>query len=150
MAVTLMFRIGDEIPALSKTLTQEGINLFEKSGGKEGPSQFTDEETARSTLGTSGTLASGRMSVTFGTEMLRRFFGPDRYNRGGMVELRFLRPTRPGDTITFAGKVTAIERITEGGRVLVEVTATNQRGDVTAIGKGSCIVPSPYLPSLDE
>ena len=149
MAMTVKFHVGDEIPPLSKTLTQEGINLFEKSGGKEGPSQFTDEATARSTLGTSGTVASGRMSVTFGTEMLRRFFGPQHYNRGGMVELRFLRPTRPGDTVVFTGKVTAIDRITEGGRVLVEVTATNQKGDVTAVGAGSCIVPSPYLPAVE-
>ena len=147
MAVT--YRVGDEVPPLSKTLTQEGINLFEQSGGKQGPSQFTDEATARSTLGTSGTVASGRMSVTFGTEMLRRYFGPQHYNRGGMLELRFLRPTRPGDTVTFTGKITSIDRITDGGRVSVEVTATNQKGDVTAVGSGSCIVPSPYLPTIE-
>ena len=144
--MAVMYQVGDEVPSLSKTLTQEGINQFEGSGGKRGPSQFTDQETARSTLGTSGTVASGRMSVTFSTEMLRRFFGADRYNRGGVVELRFLRPTRPGDTVTFAGKISAIEQTTEGGRVHVEVTATNQKGDTTAVGKGSCIVPSLCLP----
>ena len=34
----------------------------------------TDTETARDTLGTSGTVASGRMSLTFATELLRRYF----------------------------------------------------------------------------
>ncbi len=146
MAVTATYRVGDELAPLSKTLSQDGINLFEKSGGKEGPSQFTDEATAQSTLGTRGTVASGRMSVTFATEMLRRFFGAERYNRGGMVELRFLRPTRPGDTVTFTGRITAAERVTEGARILVEVTATNGKGDVTAVGNGSCIVSSLCLP----
>ena len=146
MAVTATYQVGDELPPLSKTLSQNGINLFEKSGGKEGPSQFTDEQTAKTTLGTAGTVASGRMSVTFGSELLRRYFGAERYNRGGMVELRFLRPTRPGDTVTFTGKITATERITEGARVHVAVTATNQKGDVTAVGNGSCIVPSLCLP----
>ena len=56
MGVTRTYKIGDEVPAISKTMTQEAINLFEKSGGKTGPSQFTDEATARETLGTRGTV----------------------------------------------------------------------------------------------
>jgi len=145
--MTRTYNVGDQVPKLSKTMTQEAINLFEKSGGKTGPSQFTDEATARGVLGTSGTVASGRMSLTFGTELLRRYFGSDVYNRGGVVELRFLRPVRPGDTVTFTGKVTGITKVTNGGRVAVEVTATNQKGDVTAVGAGACIVPSLCLPA---
>jgi len=146
MAMTRIYAVGDPVPPLSKTMMQEAINLFEKSGGKTGPSQFTDEETARGVLGTRGTVASGRMSLTFGTELLRRYFGPDVYNRGGMVELRFLRPVRPGDTVTFTGQVTGITKVTNGGRVSVAVTGTNQKGDVTAVGTGACIVPSVCLP----
>ncbi len=142
MAMTRIYNVGDEVTPLSKTMTQEAINLFEKSGGKTGPSQFTDEATARETLGTRGTVASGRMSLTFATELLRRYFGSEVYNRGGMVELRFLRPVRPGDTVTFTGNVTGITKVTNGGRVEVAVTGTNQKGDVTAVGAGACIVPS--------
>ena len=46
MAMTRSYKVGDEIPPLTKTMTQEAINLFEKSGGATGPSQFTDAETA--------------------------------------------------------------------------------------------------------
>lgn len=149
MAMTRIYNPGDQVTSLSKTMTQEAINLFEKSGGKTGPSQFTDEQTARDTLGTQGTVASGRMSLTFATEMLRRYFGTDVYNRGGMVELRFLRPVRPGDTVSFAGSVTGITKVTNGGRVAVEVTATNQKGDVTAVGTGACVVPSACVPAKE-
>ena len=146
MAIAQSYKIGDEVPPLTKTMTQEAINLFEKSGGKTGPSQFTDEATARETLGTRGTVASGRMSLTFASELLRRYFGANVYNRTGTVDLRFLRPLRPGDTVTFTGKVSAISREPNGGRVTVEVTATNQKGDVTAAGSGGCIVPTSSVP----
>lgn len=146
MAIVRDYKIGDALPPLSKTMTQDAINAFEKSGGAKGPSQFTDLETAKNTLGTGSTVASGRMSLTFTIEMLRRYFGADVYNAGGMVDMRFLRPVRPGDTVTFTGKITATNKEADGTRVTVEVTATNQKGAVTAAGMGACIVPSGYLP----
>jgi acyl dehydratase len=39
--------------------------------------------------------------------------------------VRFSKPVRPEDTITFQGKVTAIQ----DGRLTAEVSATNQRGE---------------------
>lgn len=148
MAMTHSFKVGDEVSPLSKTMTQTAINLFEKSGGKTGPSQFTDDATAQGVLGTSGTVASGRMSLTFATEMLRRYFGNEVYNRGGMVDLRFLRPVRPGDTVTFTGKVTGLDKVTNGVRVTVDVTGTNQKDNTTAVGAGACIVPSLWAPEV--
>ena len=94
-------RVGNEIEPLAKHVTQEAINLFEGSAGRSAPSQFTDEATARETLGTEGTVASGRMSLSFALEFLRRHFGGEVFNHSGTVDLRFLRPVRPGDTITF-------------------------------------------------
>lgn len=147
MAIVRSYKVGDEIPPLTKNMTQDAINSFESSGGAKGPSQFTDIETARHTLGTRGTVASGRMSLSFAIELVRRYFGADVYNRGGTVDLRFLRPVRPGDSVTFKGKVTGIAKEANGCRISVDVTATNQKGDVTAAGAGACVVPSGYLPS---
>jgi acyl dehydratase len=147
MAMTRSYKVGDAIPPLTKHVTQEAINAFEASGGATGPSQFTDLETARHTLGTGSTVASGRMSLSFAIELLRRYFGADLYNRRGMVDLRFLRPVRPGDAVTFSGKVTGLAREADGTRVSVDISATNQKGDTTAAGTGSCVVPSGYLPA---
>ena len=141
------YQIGDDVPSLVKQVTQEAINLFEASASQTGPSQFTDEETARETLGTTGTVASGRMSVTFAIEMLRKYFGGDVFNHTGMVDLRFLRPVRPGDTITFSGKITDISREANGSKVSVEIKVQNQKGDTTGVGKGSATVPNAYLPA---
>jgi len=147
MAIVRSYKVGDPLPPLTKNMTQEAINAFEKSGGAKGPSQFTDLEAAKNTLGTSSTVASGRMSLTFTVELLRRYFGADVYNGGGMVDLRFLRPVRPGDSVTFTGKVTGTNKEADGTRVTIEVSATNQKGAVTAAGMGACIVPSGYLPA---
>jgi len=147
MAIARSYKVGDSVPPLTKTMTQEAINAFEKSGGASGPSQFTDLETARHTLGTGSTVASGRMSLTFSIELLRRYFGADAYNRGGTVDLRFLRPVRPGDSVTFNGKITGITREANGARVSVEVSGANQKGDTTAVGTGSCLVPSGSVPA---
>ena len=141
------YAVGDELPPLVKEMTQEAINLFEGSAGQEGPSQFTDEETARETLGTEGTVASGRMSLSFAIELLRRFFGSEVFNHSGTVDLRFLRPVRPGDTITFTGTITGLAREVNGSRVSVDIKVENQRGDTTGVGQGSAVVPNAFLPA---
>ena len=137
---------GDAVGPLVKEITQEAINLFEGSAGHAEPSQFTDEEAARETLGTSGTVASGRMSISFALEMMRRHFGNEVFNRSGMVDLRFIRPVRPGDTVTFTGEVTGTSREANGLKVNVKIEAQNQRGDTTGVGSGSAVVPNAYLP----
>ena len=138
---------GDAVGPLVKEITQEAINLFEGSAGQEGPSQFTDEEAARETLGTSGTVASGRMSISFALELMRRHFGSDVFNHTGMVDLRFIRPVRPGDTITFTGEVAGTSREANGLKVNVKIEAQNQRGDTTGVGSGSAVVPNAFLPT---
>ena len=143
------YQIGDEVGPLVKHMTQEAINLFEGSAGEGGPSQFTDEATAKETLGTTGTVASGRMSLAFALEMLRKYFGPEVFNHTGMVDLRFLRPVRPGDTITFSGQIAETTREANGAKVSVDIQVLNQKGDTTGVGKGSAIVPSAYMPPED-
>ena len=143
--LTKSYQVGDELTPLTKHMTQEAINLFEGSAGQTSPSQFTDVETARQTLGTQGTVASGRMSLAFAMELLRRHFGGDVFNHTGVVDLRFLRPVRPGDTITFSGKISATSREPNGAKVSLDIQVINQNGDMTGIGQGSAIVPNAYL-----
>ena len=116
---------GVEVGPLVKEMTQEAINLFEGSAGQTGPSQFTDDETAR--------------------ELLRRHFGAEAFNRTGVVDLRFLRPVRPGHTLTLKGTVSEVTREPNGSRVSVDIEVTNQDGNVAGVGTGSVIVPTAYL-----
>ena len=89
------------------------------------------------------------MSLTFAIEMLRKYFGSDVFNHSGVVDLRFLRPVRPGDTITFTGKVSDMSKEANGSKVTVDIQAQNQSGNITGVGKGSAIVPNAYLPQKE-
>ena len=84
--------------------------------------------------------------ATFAIEMLRKHFGSNVFNHTGIVDLRFLRPVRPGDTITFSGKIIDTAREANGSKVSVEIKVENQNGDTTGVGTGSAIVPNAFLP----
>ena len=129
------------IPTLTKSVTEESILQFESCGILDRQNIHNNHELAAERLGTTYTLASGRMSITFASEALRRFFGPEVFNHSGSVNLKFLRPVKDGDTITVSGSVIQQDPVDNGTQVTVMVQCQNQNGDTTAVGQGTAIVP---------
>ena len=128
------------IPSVTKSITQVKINQFESCGILERENIHNSPELAQRRLGTTYTLASGRMSVAFASESLRKFFGSDVFNHTGTVNLKFLRPVKEGDTITVGGSVNSRQDVENGTMVIVDLYCENQNGDKTAIGQGTAIV----------
>ena len=128
------------IPSVTKSITQVKINQFESCGILERENIHNSPELAQRRLGTTYTLASGRMSVAFASESLRKFFGADVFNHTGTVNLKFLRPVKEGDTITVGGAVNSRQEVENGTMVIVDLYCENQNGDKTAIGQGTAIV----------
>lgn len=128
------------IPTLTKAITQESINRFESCGILERQNIHNDPELAAKRLGTTYPIASGRMSITFAAEALRKFFGPEVFNHSGSVNLKFLRPVKGGDTLTISGAVIDQQPVAQGTQVTVQVQCHNQNGDATAVGQGKAIV----------
>ena len=128
------------IPSVTKSITQVKINQFESCGILERENIHNSPELAQRRLGTTYTLASGRMSVAFASESLRKFFGSDVFNHTGTVNLKFLRPVKEGDTITVSGSVNSRQEVENGTMVIVDLYCENQNGDKTAIGQGTAIV----------
>ena len=133
--------ISAEIPAVTKTVTQASINQFESCGLLDDENIHNNPEVARQQLGFSAPIASGRMSVAFAAESLRKFFGPEVFNHTGTVNLKFLRPVKDGDTITVGGAVSHQERGDKGTLVTVDLYCENQSQDKTAVGTGTAVVP---------
>ena len=128
------------IPSVTKSITQIKINQFESCGILDRENIHNSPELAQRRLGTTYTLASGRMSVAFASESRRKFFGPDVFSHTGTVNLKFLRPVKEGDTITVGGSVNSRQDVENGTMVIVDLYCENQNGDKTAIGQGTAIV----------
>lgn len=136
----LKVELNQQIPTISKKITQESINQFEACGILDRENIHNSPELARQRLGFAHPLASGRMSVAFAAESLRKFFGPEVFNHTGTVNLKFLRPVKNGDTITVTGKVSHRHEIDRGTLVTVDLFCENQDRDRTAIGNGTAVI----------
>ncbi len=131
---------NETIPVLTKTITQVKINQFESCGILDRQNIHNSPELAKQRLGTTYPIASGRMSVAFASESLRKFFGAEVFNHTGTVNLKFLRPVKEGDTITVGGTVNSRQTVDNGTMVIVDLYCENQNGDKTAVGQGTAIV----------
>ena len=131
---------NETIPVLTKTITQVKINQFESCGILDRDNIHNSPELAKQRLGTTYPIASGRMSVAFASESLRKFFGAEVFNHTGTVNLKFLRPVKEGDTITVGGTVNSRQTVDNGTLVIVDLYCENQNGDKTAVGQGTAIV----------
>ncbi len=131
---------NETIPVLTKTITQIKINQFESCGILDRQNIHNNPDLAKQRLGTTYPIASGRMSVAFASESLRKFFGAEVFNHTGTVNLKFLRPVKEGDTITVGGAVNSRQTVDNGTLVTVDLYCENQNGDKTAIGQGTALV----------
>lgn len=130
-----MFEIGDEVTPIVREITQEKINGWAKVSGDYNP-LHVDPEFAKKNGPFGGTIAHGPMSIAFLSDMMTRWLGPG-WASGGHLEVIFLAPIRPGDTVTAKGKV--VDRQTQDGndRVVCQVFCENQRGEKVIVGKAS-------------
>jgi acyl dehydratase len=128
------------IPTLTKNITQVKINQFESCGIRERENIHNSPELAKQRLGTTYPIASGRMSVAFAAELLRKYFGPEVFHHSGVVNLKFLRPVKEGDAVTISGQYNSSAEVESGTLVTIDITCQNQNGDTTAIGQGSAVI----------
>ena len=133
-------KIDDVLPSVSKTITQEKIELFEDCGILDRQNIHNNPEIARERLKFDHPIASGRMSVTYAAEIIRKFVGEDAFHHSGTVNLKYLKPLIQGDTVNVSGTVVATEEIDTGLLVSINIQCENQNGEKTAIGQGTAVV----------
>lgn len=134
------FEVGNTSQAGSRTVTREEILEFAR---KYDPQPFhVDEEAARrSPFG--GLIASGWHTAALCHSILvEEFLRDDSGSLGspGVDELRWLKPVRPGDTLTVGIEVLEVKpsRSKPGGLVKLRYLMRNQNGDdvMTMIANG--------------
>ena len=125
-------RVGDEEPPVNKRVTQEQIDKWADLSGDHNP-LHVDPEFAKSTR-FGGTIAHGHLPIAFVSEMMTRWLRQG-WILGGKVQLTFLVPVKPGDTIIAKGVVR--EKMVEAGRkvVLCDIFCENQEGTKVIVGE---------------
>ena len=125
--------VGDELPPFEIGETQETINLgssTEESSATR-PNIHTNPQFAKEGL-FAGTVNSGVTSMAYVAQMLEQWFPASAFYDGGNLSFKAMEPFRPGDIVTFTGKI--MGKREEAGRRFVDcqVTGVNQLGKLVA------------------
>ncbi|MCS5666603.1 MAG: MaoC family dehydratase N-terminal domain-containing protein [Dehalococcoidia bacterium] len=84
-------------------------------------------------------VVNGSLKNQYLGQLMIKFAGPEGWFKRFYVEHRGM--DYPGDIITASGTVTAIREVGNYGHVECEVNLNNNRGDQTASGKGTVVLP---------
>ncbi len=135
--------VGTELVPLTKHMTLQKMQWFSGGEGRRNKLNLhTDARAAERDTGMKQPFASGRMSMGYACELMSRFVGLDVFSHTGTIDLKFIKPVMPGDTVTVHGRVAEVEPVPQGTLVTVEIYCQNQKGEKTAVGSGSAVVPS--------
>jgi acyl dehydratase len=125
---------GMSLPELTKSITQENINLYAEASRDFNPIHI-DEAFARQTpLG--GTIAHGMLILAYVSQLMTACFGHS-WLDGGRLNVRFRAPARPRDLITVDGSVRSIERGEVHTVVSCDIHCHNQNGESVITGEAS-------------
>ena len=131
-------KIG-EVFRFAKTVGEVDVTLFAGLTGDFSDTHINEQYmNERSSLGTRiahGALIVGYMSTVSTVSIAHIIHKPNLTDfpvSSGYDRIRFLRPTFLGDTVTVTYEIESIDR--EAGKSFAKMEATNQRGELLAIG----------------
>jgi 3-hydroxybutyryl-CoA dehydratase len=122
---------GDSLPTLTKKITREKIIQYEEILDIGNP-VHVDEEYARSTP-FGGIIAHGLMSIGYISESLMNVF-PWEWVHHGEMDIRFLYPVRPGDTVRTQGEPREMKSKGKEVILIFDITCKNQCGETVLQG----------------
>ncbi|HEY5645652.1 MAG TPA: MaoC/PaaZ C-terminal domain-containing protein [Pseudomonadales bacterium] len=125
---------GEELPVFDPDTSLDNVIRFTEAAGWRGP-RFTDHEAARKE-GLPGALVPGIMSQGFLCAMIHRWAPPAQILE---VDTVFRAPVIVDQTYHINGVVTDVDE-TEG-RVEVDLTVTNEKGETRVFGTAKVRLP---------
>ena len=130
--------VGDDLPALTKTITREQILDYADASGDYNPIHVDEESANKAGLG--GIIAHGLLSFAFLTQLMTDWLADPMDLK--KIGVRFATMVRPGDKLTIKGTIK--EKYVKDGLnyVVCEIVSENQKGEKTIKGKATGILPS--------
>lgn len=123
MTFMAQFAVGDRMPPVSATITQDMINTFAEISRDYNPIHV-DPEFARTTP-FGGTIAHGVSVAGLLFRSARSFLGGAWPYNNSRMSITFLAPTRPGDRVTATGEV---KEVRDDGLVVCEAFCEKDDG----------------------
>jgi len=123
---------GMELIGLVKHLNQDKINRF---AGISGGTSLVhlDPEFGKKTRFQS-TVAHGILLIAYLSEMMTNNFGKPWFTTGDL-DVRFVGPAKPGDTLIARGEILKIDRVGNSTQVACSVWIENHRREKVAQGQ---------------
>ena len=130
-------QVGEVIPPLVKPpVTHLQLVRYAGASGDFYPVHTNPKVGER--IGTGGIIAPGLLIMGFVGQLLSDFVGPTALQSFAM---RFTGMTHLGDVVTCTGTITDIYEADGEGRIAGQVRATDQTGQVKAMGTFVAVVP---------
>lgn len=128
-AISERFRVGAKVVTPTRTVSREDIETFAHLTGDENPMHLDEAFAHRQLFG--GIVAHGllTLSLTLGLWYRARLFDQDIVVFSGIDKLRFVRPVRPGDTLTAELMIVRRTASSHGDLVDLDNTTRNQRAE---------------------
>lgn len=120
--------------SITRTITQADIDAFAEVSGDDQPLHLDPAAAAQSIFG--GIVAHGMLSGAIWSAVLGKHIPGPGTILTGWDEMRFVKPVRLGDEVTFHGEIVEIG---ERGKMKVKLTAVKANGELTAYGT-ACVV----------
>ena len=103
--------VGDELPEILQVVEQSMIDAYADASCEVNPLHI-GPEFAKTTF-FSGTIAHGLLTLAFVSRVLSQWNWHG-WAYGGELDIAFLGPVRPGDTVRVSGSISAIEQREDG------------------------------------
>ena len=130
-------KVGEKIIGTIHELGREEIRRYNRyvTGGEDTLNIHTDDETARR-AGLPRAVATGRHPVSFISERLVDIFGFG-FLMGGEIDVAFVKPIFPNDTVHIEITVREIRSEVTGTRALLDISLVNQDSIPVTVGTAS-------------
>lgn len=129
--------VGEELPRWTHTLTRQNLVRYAGASGDYNPIHY-DDEFARS-VGLPGIIVHGMLNMGLLARYVTERMPTARIERYGV---RFRAMVRPGDPITFTGRVTAVEPLEGAQRVTLKVAVVDAEEREAVAGEMVLSVPA--------
>ncbi len=140
MSVRLPCKVGDPLPEVARSVTQDMVNAYAHAARDLNPIHLDEQFAAGTQFGRR--IAHGMLTLAFIMEMAARAF-PGTWHAGGRLKVRFKAPVFPGDTVTTFGEVTSITQTADGPLAECRIGCRRAGGEEALSGQAWALIRPP-------